>query len=297
MGDTLRITVWVGAVAVGVAAACLAYLLSQNLGSRNIALATGALAGAVMLLGIQLVFELRADERIDFITAEYTIDRAKPEIHQWKYDSDQSRRLAQEVGASGTFATAHPGQFDGDRDKLTHDMVIFSVLAYFAVDQFDWQMKRVQFVSQTMGTLTTTALGSKPGECTMVTKGQLHKMLSDAGNFFADANMFSGPQVLCLPPQSKIQVSSDGLLLTNPLCDISFTLEPSGSVAYYQPGTGAMVQPTLPNGEPKLETRITGIRVTVRCSALRAQHRDMPKYQDWTKRIVSGAQNWFMGKS
>ena len=157
MGDTLRIALWAGVATVVIAAACLGYLVSQNLGSRNIALATGALAGAVILLGIQLVFEFRADEQTDFITAEYTIDRAKPEIRQWKYESDQGRRLDKDVGASRTFATAHPGQFNGDRDKLTHDMVIFSLLAYFGVDQFDWQIKRVQFVDQTMGTLTTTS--------------------------------------------------------------------------------------------------------------------------------------------
>jgi hypothetical protein len=319
MSDSLWIALWVEVgAAVVLASVCLGYLVSQNLSSRNIVLATGALAGSVIflggqllfgvatgagalaaaaiLLGIQLLFELHAEERTDFITAEYTIDRATPEIRQWKYDSDQGQRLNKEVGASQTFAATHPGQFDGDRDKLTHDMVIFSLLAYFGVEQFDWQIKRVQFVGQTMGTLTTTSFGSKPDECTTVTKAQLQKLLLDAGNFFADGNMFFGPQALCLPPRSTIEVRPDALILINPFCDISFALEASGSVAYYQPGTGALEQPTLLNGESKLETRTTGIRVTVRCSAVRAQHRDMPKYQDWSKRVVSGAQNWFMGE-
>jgi len=41
MYDTLRIAVWVAVVATAVAGACLIYLLSENSGSRNIALATG----------------------------------------------------------------------------------------------------------------------------------------------------------------------------------------------------------------------------------------------------------------
>lgn len=71
MGDSLRIAMWAGAAAAVLAAVCLVYLVSQNLGSRNIALATGALAGALVLLVIQLLFELHAEESTDFISAEY----------------------------------------------------------------------------------------------------------------------------------------------------------------------------------------------------------------------------------
>ena len=93
MYDSLRVAVWVGMAAAAVASVCLIYLLSQNSGSRNIALATGALLGAVVLLAVQLRFELRSEPSTDFITAEYTIDRSKPEIRQWNYDTDQGRRL------------------------------------------------------------------------------------------------------------------------------------------------------------------------------------------------------------
>jgi len=57
MYDTLRIAVWVAVVATAVAGACLIYLLSENSGSRNIALATGAVLGAL----VQLRFELRSE--------------------------------------------------------------------------------------------------------------------------------------------------------------------------------------------------------------------------------------------
>jgi len=161
MYDSLRIALWVGGAAVVLAALCLVYLVSQNLGSRNIALATGALAGAFMLLVIQLAFELRADETTDFITAEYTIDRAKPEIRQWKYGLNQGHRLTRDLDASGKFAAAHAGQFNGNREKLTLDIVIFSLLVYLGVEQFNWQMKRTQFVGQSTGTLTVEGAGIK----------------------------------------------------------------------------------------------------------------------------------------
>jgi hypothetical protein len=187
-------------------------------------------------------------------------------------------------------------------------MVIFSLLAYLGVEQFDWQMKRTQFVGQSIGTTTLTAPGSRPDESTVVTKDQLRTMLLNVGNSFADGGMFFGQQFLSLPPRSTLQVTAIGVTLTNPFCEISFTLEPSGGVRYgrvaSEPLTTAAAvddwlkrsQPALPNGESVFETRATGIRVTVRYSAIRAQHRDMPKYQDWSKRLVSGALNWFMGE-
>jgi hypothetical protein len=116
----------------------------------------------------------------------------------------------------------------------------------------------------------------------------------DAGNAFADGNMFFGYESLRLPPKSTIDVKAGSVVLKNPFCNISFVLESSGSVAFYSPGTGALEQPTLPNGESKLETRLTNIRVTVRCSAMKAQHREMPKYDNWSKSVVTGAQSWFM---
>jgi hypothetical protein len=146
-----------------------------------------------------------------------------------------------------------------------------------------------------MGTLTLTASGSKPDECAVITKDDIRNMLLKAGNWFSEGNVFFGGQSLCLPPGSKLRVTNDGIRITNPFCEISFTVVPSGSVLFVKPGTQGLNQALLPNGEPEFETRATGIRVTVRYTGIRAQHRDMPKYQDWSKRITTGAQNWFMG--
>lgn len=59
-----------------------------------------------------------------------------------------------------------------------------------------------------------------------------------------------------------------------------------------KPGTGGDV-PTLENGEAQLETRLTGIRALVEFSRIRAQAREMQKYEEWSNRVVEGARVWF----
>jgi hypothetical protein len=227
-----------------VAAVCLCYLVSQNLSSRNIAIGTGALAGAAILHFIQLYFELRAEEDTDFITAEYTIDRGRPEIRQWNCSSNMGLRMSLELGASRNFAEGNPGQFNGNREKLTHDMVLFSLLAYFGVKEFDWQMKRTQLVGRNTGTNTTTVPGSKADECTAITRDQLRRMLLNAGNSFADVDMFFGRQSLCLPPRSAFYVNADELTVINPFCEISFILESSGAIFLDAPVQTHLSSPT-----------------------------------------------------
>jgi hypothetical protein len=231
-----------GLAGIILAVGCLGYFAWQNAGSRNLGLATATLAAAMILFSVQLRFELRAKDSMDFITAEFTVNREKPEIRQWNYGSSPTARMGRELSASQKFAVAHPGQFNGDREKLTRDMVIFSLLSYLGTEQFDWQMKRTQFVGQSIGTFTTT-------------------------------------------------------VMENPFCKISVTLEGSGMVSFVKPQTGGLEQPILANAEPKLETRTIGIRVAVHYLAITSQHRDMPKYQEWSKRLVKGAETWFMGSS
>jgi hypothetical protein len=273
----------------------LGYFAWQSAGSRNLGLATATLVGAAWLFGVQLAFELRPAETIDLMTAEFTIDRAKPEIRQWNYSVEQSSRRRHEMDASRKFADAHAGQFDGDGTKLAKDLAAFSLLAYLGVEQFDWQLKRTQFVGQVSGTLTLTGPGSRPDECTPITKNQLRTMLREAGNLFAEGGAALREQYLCLPPRSSFQITADEVTFANPFCEISFTLEPSGGASYVKPGTHGLEAPQLANGKPQFETRAVNVRAVVRYAAVRAQHRDMPKYQEWSKQLIAGARRWFMG--
>src|SRR2546425_12988915 len=67
------------------------FIAWSNAASRNLALATGALGGAMLLFLVQLPFELRGSTEKTFFTAEYTIDRQKPGIRQWRYKLGAAR--------------------------------------------------------------------------------------------------------------------------------------------------------------------------------------------------------------
>ena len=61
----------------------------------------------------------------------------------------------------------------------------------------------------------------------------------------------------------------------------------------FDPKTNVVDQPMLPDGKPRFYTIAFAIRMTTENSWVRAQHRDLQKYQDWTKRVTEGAQRWF----
>jgi hypothetical protein len=290
--DSLRTALIVGSISAVVAVACAGYVTWGSSNSRNIVFAWTTFAGAAVFMALNLWFELRSTDTENFITADFTVDRAKPEIRQWKYGSAPGLRVNSEIAASNQYFAARPAPFDGDREKLMQDM-IFSLLSYFGAEQPDWQGRRVQFTSQRETAITTTRV-SKPQECTPYSGVQLREILRRANNDFADAQITIYGGQLCLPPNSVIQAQSNALNLITPFCTISFVLEPSGGVSYYEPGN-SQKQPVLASGEPALETRLTGIRATTRYSAIRAQSREMPRYREWSDRVVAGAKAWFEG--
>jgi hypothetical protein len=291
--DWLKLAIGIGVITGVIALVCLACLVWANGSSRNLALGSGALVGSIVLMGIQFAFELRSSTERDFVSVEYTIDRAVPTIRQWSYAPNGSGwRIGVEDGAGGTLGQSHPELFSGDREKLTRDMALFSVLGFFFWEERDWQLKRTTFKGKT--SITTIGVpDSQPSECTMISRDFVIDRLSAAGNVFASAGEHLPSVSLCFPPKSTLNVSPDGLALSNPYCEISFSLESSGSVYFQKPGTGGDA-PRLPsNGAAQFESRTIGIRVTVTYFALRAQHVEMPKYHDWTKQTREGLRKWF----
>lgn len=266
----------------------------NNTGSRNLALATGTLGAAIVLFLIQLPFELRATEQHDFISIELTLDRSTRVIRQWKYPENISWRIHAEVDASEAVAKERPDLFDGDRDHLTADMVLFSLVSYLASNEFDWQRQTRRFVGATFGTMVTWQRRSKRTECTVVGEPQLRRLLENATNSYAKAPLKLVFGDLCLPPHTNLSLTAQSLTLENTFCKVKFLLEPSGAVSYMQPGTGGEV-PTLESGEARLETRVFGLAATTTCAALRAQHPAMAKHRDWAAGLVAGAHQWFEG--
>lgn len=294
MHDTLRLAFIVGITTTVIGMVCLGYVTFSNSSSRNLVLAWSALAGAIVLFGIQLPFELRSTSVSEFISTEFTIDRAAPEIRQWDYPPKTNWRLLREVEASKYLASRRRDAFDEDREKVTLNMAQYSLLAYFANEHFDWQLKKTTYRGQTK-TQIRTEFGSKPEECTIIKEQDLQDLLARSGNYFSGAPVFAGIDRLCLPPGSQIYLAQSELKITNPFSELIFQFEMPGSVNFMKPKSKGQV-PVLPGkAEAQFETRFVGIRTRVEYSRLRAHNLDMPKYQDWCKRVLEGAKTWFEG--
>lgn len=267
----------------------------QNPASKTIALATATLLGVAALFGLQLFLELRGSEEPDFVSVELTLDRAKPVLRQWRYSAhggSAAGRLTYEEGASAWLAQHSPTAFSGDRERLTYDLALAEILVFFARQQFDWQLATTSFKGSMFGQVTVQPV-SKEGDCTQFGPADFAAALRKAGNAFAgyESLMFPGRRV-CLPPDTRMTVTSSSLTLSNPFGSLQFTLVP-GSLAHLEPRTGNEPSPSLPNGEPQFETRLFGIRVVNRQTALYSQHRDAEKQAAWRKRVISGLHSWF----
>jgi hypothetical protein len=292
--DRLFITLIVGIGTLLVGVGCLAAVAWANAASRNLALATATLFAAVVLLVVQLPFELRGKTLTKLFSAEFTIDHAKPQVRQWSYPtSSSSWRIGLEIGASDALAKANPNAFKGDGEKLTRDMTVRSLAVYLFAQQFDWRISEVSVRGPSMGTMTTIQPLSQPTECTIITSTQLEEMLAKAGNAFV-----SGPIVqrqICLPPNASLVLASSSISIVTPFVRIAFDVGPTAGAMFVQPGTGAIVAPTLSDGTPQYETRAHSIRATTEYAGIRAQHRDIEQYQQWAEHVVNGAQTWFEG--
>src|SRR5207245_11392863 len=72
-------------LSVGVAAAIVFAWSSPA--SKTIAISAATLFGAALLFLLQLAFELRAAEESDFVSVEFTVDRAQPLVRQWRHSA------------------------------------------------------------------------------------------------------------------------------------------------------------------------------------------------------------------
>src|SRR6266702_36436 len=263
----------------------------QNRGSRNLALATGVLGGVTLLFLTQVRFELQSATSSEFILTEFGIDRSKPEIRQWVYGAESGERPTAEVSASNWLSAHNPDAFSGDREKITQDLVLFS-LAYFlqTPEAQYWDVRRHSFVGKLSGGVIRFHPTSAHRECAIVMPEEIRGQLSRSRNTFAGAplDIFS----ICLPPSSVFLITANSLTIRNHVCEVSFTIEPSHDVGFLNPGRGEEL-PKLLNGESRFETRTTGLDIKIRFFALRTGQKDGDKYRQWSSALVNGARDWF----
>ncbi len=294
ISDNIVIFLIVGFIALIIGIFCLGFVAWENAGSRNLALATAALVASAFLLVVQVPFELYAKTETDAISAEFMVDRKKPEIRADYSNGQPGWRVSQDIGASNALAKKNPNAFDGDLAKLTDDMTIRSLISYLFAEQFDWQLKHISAKGSLSGTWSSTEPLSKDKDCTMITADQTVQKLVSAGNVF-DFGFLR--QQICLPPGSLLDIKQNSFSIRNPFVQISFAVERTGGVMYGKPGSGGLENPALPNGTMQYETRVNNVRVTTEYAWSRAQHLKMDQYKAWVERVVSGARRWFEGNS
>jgi hypothetical protein len=142
---------------------------------------------------------------------------------------------------------------------------------------------------------------SKPDECALVTIDTIRKKLKASGNMFADISigMMGDKASLCLPPHAVLDITQNSVAIRSYVCSITFTLqEPMSSMMTIDPHVVAASRltrqpiraevPTLADGSPRYLTVDIAARATVEIASLRAQDRDLSKYQNWAKRVVEG---------
>jgi hypothetical protein len=269
------------------AIATAAVLAWDNSASRNLALATGALGGAAIGFLIQLSFELQSSQSRDHVSTEFTIDRSVLSIRQWNYTGTPGWRIGIETGASGWLVTNNVAAFDNDREMLTADFALFSLLSFLTVQEFDWQLRKTMYRSGGLGLSTIVQSVSKDNECTSFEEKDLSAALSKAGNMFAGAHLTLSSGRLRLPPKSTIEMARRAIVIQNPVCRISWNFEAIPTVlSHASPSTGGEV-PLLESGQPKLETRMNGFSIEVVYFRYRRSCGDKPRQHPnrWTNNV------------
>jgi hypothetical protein len=154
--------------------------------------------------------------------------------------------------------------------------------------------------------MTQAARLSTAKECTLINVGAIREKLRAAGNMFAgiQIGMTGDSASLCLPPQAVLDITQNSVTIRSFVCSTIFTLqEPFASMMTIDPHTVAIAkatgQPintggaTLPDGSPRYATVDIGARATLEFAGLRAQDRDLAKYQKWANRLVEGVKARF----
>lgn len=283
----------------------------SNTASKTIALATAALWGATCLFGLQLFLELRASEDSDFVSVEFTVDRAKPSVWGTREPVLQgfaNMRQFYEHGASEWLAKNSPKVFSEDRDRLTRHFALAEILLFFSWQEFDWRVATTPVVGSRLRSVTVLPALEKGNNCTEVRRPDFAAALGNAGNVLAGFDVTENPDTtdkallflrrpVCFPPGTEMILTDNSLTLSNPFGSLQFIIVPPGPAVSLNPERNEReVQepsPPLPNGEPQFEMRIFGIRIVNRQNALYSQHRDAAKQATWRKRVISGLHSWF----
>jgi hypothetical protein len=190
---------------------CALYIVWANSGSRNLVLGLGALLGASAIFVLQVVFELQGSTSASDFPVEFTVDYQSKAVRGPRAFQPRTysgyRNIFIESEASKIIAAASPPFTKDDAPRITRDLAIVSILSYLLDEQFDWQLNAVTYRT-TMGQETLSEALSKPSKCTNVRVADVRSRLEAAGNMFANVARLGMRDAFCLPPHSKIEITS-----------------------------------------------------------------------------------------
>jgi hypothetical protein len=214
------------------------------------------------------------------------------------------RNVFIEAEASKIVAAAAPVLTRDDAPKIARDLGIVSIISYLLEEQPDWQLDTRSFKTS-VGIVSQWTGVSTPNECSLINIDAIREKLQATGNTFASVQMGLGRTSLCLPPNAVLDITQSYVAIQSFVCSVTFTLqEPFSSMMSIDPHVVAAAKatrrpinaevPTLPNGSPRYAIVDIAARATVEFAALRAQDRDLAKYQKWTNRLVEGVKARFV---
>jgi hypothetical protein len=287
MNDPIKFVLWAGAAGLAVTVMCAFYIVYVNAGSRNLALGVGALLGACLILIVQLYFELQGSVTSDDFVIQVTTDYQTSRV--MSQGGGTVMRVLADIEASKLLASMSPPLTNDDAPTIARDFAVASIVSFLIQEQPDWQLDSSVYKTAG-GVITTWEPLSAASDCTAIAIDQLRAKLASVGNIFANAVATFTNRRLCLPPKSTVVVTANSVVLTARVCQISINLrEPFVTMSSNDPAQPtSATMPLLANGQPRYANVVMAGRVTVEYFGLRAQARNLAKYQKWVKRIVEG---------
>ena len=178
--DHVKYALWIGGFSLAITLGCGLYIAWTNGGSRNLALGLGALAGACVILILQIVFELKGTTTSADFVVEFVVDYQQKEVSSARA-FNQSLAVATgyqnmviEIEASKAIVAAKPALSRDEAPKITRDLGIVSIISYLLDEQSDWQLDTRSYRTS-LGTMTQWVRVSSSSECSLITVGAIRE--------------------------------------------------------------------------------------------------------------------------
>jgi hypothetical protein len=212
-----------------------------------------------------------------------------------------------ERAAAEWLAAKEPDAFK-ESAKLGRDLLVFSILNYFATEEQDWRTRRRSYRFPAFGGGSSMTEFQQPDDqgAYSVSEADIRGVLRRGNNLFAEAPLSIPSVGLRLPAGSQVMVSEASpptmrttLTIQNPITQIDFVITPTFVSEGMRPPTpgqkgialGQGVLAGLPDGS--YSVYLMKIVVEASFAATRAHHPDVGLHRAWIERLQEGLGAWF----